>query len=73
MEKNIYIVRHCEAQEQSSNTPLTAKGVVQAKHLSSFFSETKMDQIISSLFLRAIQTIEPLSQSANINIITCQM
>lgn len=26
MEKNIYIVRHCEAQEQSSNTPLTAKG-----------------------------------------------
>lgn len=70
MEKNIYIVRHCEAQGQSSNASLTARGFIQAEYLASFFSELKIDQIISSPFLRATQTIEPLSKMTNIKIKT---
>lgn len=54
MKKKIYIVRHCEAQGQPSESQLTEKGFNQAKYLSEFFSNIKIDRIISSPFLRAI-------------------
>ena len=61
----IYIIRHCEAQGQSSNASLTESGFVQAKHLADFFDTIHIDRIISSPFLRAIQSIEPLSNKIN--------
>jgi 2,3-bisphosphoglycerate-dependent phosphoglycerate mutase len=68
MNKKIYIVRHCQAQGQPLESQLTEKGFKQAKYLSEFFSNTKIDRIISSPFLRAIQSVKPLSQRTNIKI-----
>lgn len=68
MKKKIYIVRHCEAQGQPPESPLTEKGFTQAKNLSAFLSNINFDRILSSPFLRAIQSIEPLSKETNIKI-----
>ncbi|MBT2668688.1 histidine phosphatase family protein [Bacillus sp. ISL-4] len=68
MQKKIYIVRHCEAQGQPSESQLTEKGSKQAKYLVDFFSNVKIDRIISSPYLRAIQSVEPLSEKTNIKI-----
>ncbi|WP_364278502.1 histidine phosphatase family protein [Peribacillus frigoritolerans] len=68
MIKKIYVVRHCEAQSQPSEAQLTKKGLKQAIYLSEFFSNTKIDRIISSPFLRAIQSVEPISEKINLKI-----
>lgn len=69
MNKNIYIIRHCEAEGQSSDSPLTEKGYIQANEISEFLSsDIKVDRIISSPFLRAIQTIKPFARNKNIEI-----
>jgi 2,3-bisphosphoglycerate-dependent phosphoglycerate mutase len=68
MEKKIYIVRHCEAEGQPSKSRLTERGFKQAIELSEFFSNTNVDRIISSPFLRAIQSIEPLTEKTNIKL-----
>ncbi|WP_342615496.1 histidine phosphatase family protein [Peribacillus frigoritolerans] len=68
MIKKIYVVRHCEAQGQPSESQLTKKGLKQAKYLSEFFSNTKIDRIISSPFLRAIQSVEPISEKIYLKI-----
>ncbi|MGM8215334.1 histidine phosphatase family protein [Bacillaceae bacterium W0354] len=68
MNKNIFIIRHCEAEGQSPDSPLTEKGFTQAKELSDFLTQTKVDRIISSPFLRAIQTIKTFAESKNIEV-----
>lgn len=68
MEKRFYFIRHCEAEGQPPQAPLTEKGAKQAEALSEFFSTIKMDRIISSPFLRAIKSIEPTSQKHNVKI-----
>lgn len=66
--KKIYLVRHCQAQGQVSEAPLTEKGHQQALHLVEFFFNTRIDQIVSSPFSRAIQTIEPVARDKKVNI-----
>ncbi|MGE7946060.1 histidine phosphatase family protein [Lysinibacillus sp. NPDC093688] len=68
MVKHIYVIRHCEARGQSADASLTEHGFHQAEILADFFTDKKIDRIITSPFLRAIQTIEPLSTRGNINI-----
>jgi 2,3-bisphosphoglycerate-dependent phosphoglycerate mutase len=68
MGKKIYIIRHCEAEGQSSESPLTENGLKQATELSEFFSQIKIGRIISSPFLRAIQSIQPLAKKIAIEI-----
>ncbi|MFJ8514076.1 histidine phosphatase family protein [Lysinibacillus xylanilyticus] len=68
MAKHIYVIRHCEAKGQSSDASLTEQGFHQAEVLAEFFADKKIDRIITSPFLRAIQSIEPLSTRGNINI-----
>ncbi|PEL07654.1 histidine phosphatase family protein [Bacillus sp. AFS017336] len=69
MEKEIYIIRHCEAKGQPIETELTDSGIQQANDLAKFFSKIKIDQIISSPFSRAIQSIEPTSKEKKIDIV----
>ncbi|MGG2083584.1 phosphoglycerate mutase family protein [Lysinibacillus pakistanensis] len=57
----IYVIRHCEAQGQSSDAHLTEKGCHQAEVLADFFADKEIKRIIASPFLRAIQTLEQLS------------
>lgn len=68
MDKNIYIIRHCKAEGQSKESQLTEIGFTQATELSSFLSDIKVDRIISSPFLRAIQTIKLFAEKRDINI-----
>ncbi|WP_026679469.1 histidine phosphatase family protein [Fictibacillus gelatini] len=66
--KKIYVVRHCEAEGQPSTSQLTEKGVQQAELLADFFSTIQVERIISSPFLRAIQSVEPISGMKKLNI-----
>lgn len=60
--KKIYIVRHCEAEGQEADATLTENGFEQALKLSEFFSDVPIDRIISSPYLRAIESIRPLAK-----------
>jgi 2,3-bisphosphoglycerate-dependent phosphoglycerate mutase len=66
--KKIYVVRHCEAYGQDSNSKLTEKGLFQSRYLSEFFSSIRINRIISSPFHRAIQSVEPISEEKNIKV-----
>lgn len=66
--KKVYIIRHCEAEGQRSEAELTAEGFKQALDVSEFFSEIKIDRIISSPYKRAIQSIQPLAKQLNVEI-----
>lgn len=68
MNKNIYIIRRCEAKGQSSDSPLTEREFTQAYELSDFLSDIKVDRIISSPFLRAVQTVKPFAENKDIKI-----
>ncbi|GAF63846.1 phosphoglycerate mutase [Bacillus sp. TS-2] len=68
MDQNIYIIRHCEAEGQSPESTLTEKGFNQANDLADFLSDFEVDRVISSPFLRALQTIQPFATNKNIEI-----
>ncbi|MEH7225360.1 histidine phosphatase family protein [Bacillus sp. JJ1566] len=70
--KTIYMIRHCQAEGQEPEAPLTEKGQNQAVELAAFFNDRKVDRIISSPFNRAIQTIQPLANELNVEIETNQ-
>ena len=67
--KTIYLVRHASAEGQPIEAPLTDQGRKQALALVDFFKRKEIDIIISSPFKRAIDTIKPLSNSMNVNIL----
>ena len=62
------MIRHCEADGQPAEAQLTERGLKQALDLSEFFSEIKIDSIISSPYKRAIQSIQPLAKRLNVEI-----
>ncbi|GIN57641.1 phosphoglycerate mutase [Lederbergia ruris] len=66
--KKIYVVRHCKAEGQSPEAQLTDRGLKQALDLREFFSEIKIDRIISSPYKRAITSIRPLAKKLKIQI-----
>jgi 2,3-bisphosphoglycerate-dependent phosphoglycerate mutase len=68
MEKRIFLIRHCEASGQPPEANLTEKGFSQAQELAVFFSNVRVDRIISSPFMRAIQSIEPLAEKMRIKV-----
>jgi len=68
--KTIYIVRHCKAEGQAPDAPLTDTGLEQAERLAEFFSDKKVDRIVSSPYARAYRTIEPLAAKLGLHIVT---
>ncbi|MEI4770572.1 histidine phosphatase family protein [Psychrobacillus sp. FJAT-51614] len=68
MKKNIFLIRHCQAEGQEADAPLTEKGYNQAIELSSFLNNITVDQIISSPYLRARQSIEPFAKVRELEI-----
>lgn len=66
--KKIYVIRHCKAEGQPAESPLTKEGFSQAEALSTFFDNVKIERIISSPYKRAIQTVEPLSKRLNVEV-----
>ncbi|RLL48255.1 histidine phosphatase family protein [Oceanobacillus piezotolerans] len=68
--KNIYLVRHCSADGQHKDSPLTKQGLKQSRDLCRFFMDknVKIDSIISSPHLRAIESIKPYANEKNLSI-----
>lgn len=57
-----YLVRHCQATGQEPDAPLTEIGQQQAIELVAWLSDVSIGRIISSSFVRAYQSIMPLSK-----------
>lgn len=68
--KKIYFIRHCSAEGQHPDAPLTNIGLSQAKDLTSFLQNTNenFSEIWSSPYLRAIDTIKPFADNLNMEI-----
>ena len=68
MSKRIYFVRHGESEGntgifiQTAETPLTEKGVEQAKIIANRISNLEFDLLVASTYHRAIQTAEFISK-----------
>lgn len=67
--KTIYLVRHCSATGQVAEAELTEPGYKQAHMLASFFENIVIEQIISSPFTRAQQSIIPTVRTKNLSLI----
>ncbi|MCM3704620.1 MULTISPECIES: histidine phosphatase family protein [Cytobacillus] len=67
--KTFYIVRHAKAEGQPFSAKLTESGRQQALKLIDFFKGKEIDSIYSSPYVRAIETIRPLAQFRNLEII----
>ncbi|MBM7645586.1 2,3-bisphosphoglycerate-dependent phosphoglycerate mutase [Scopulibacillus daqui] len=70
MRKKIYLIRHCKAEGQPPDAPLTKEGHLDAERLGQYLSRETVDGIYSSPFLRARQTILPLSKQLNMSVHT---
>jgi 2,3-bisphosphoglycerate-dependent phosphoglycerate mutase len=64
----VYLVRHCQAIGQEPDAPLTELGKQQAIALAGWLSEVSIGRIISSPFVRAYQSIVPLSEHLGLTI-----
>lgn len=69
IEKKIYLIRHCKATGQEPLAELTNEGREKALKLVSILEKLNIDHIISSPYKRALQTVEPFSESKGIPII----
>ena len=68
MGKVLYVVRHAKAEGQEPIAQLTAEGQIQAIHLKKQLQELGIERIVSSPFLRAIQTVHPFASEEGIDI-----
>lgn len=68
MNRTLYLVRHGKATGQAPEAPLTSEGIAQAQMLAECLSGGSIDQIVSSPFTRAIQSIEPLAKRLGLEI-----
>lgn len=68
-EKIFYLVRHCEAEGQHPEARLTAEGRAQADRLARFFAEKEIAHVVSSPYVRAIESIEPTVEQLNLPIV----
>lgn len=70
--KKLVLIRHCQADGNHMDSPLTNNGVNQARRLAEFFidQDLKIDRIISSPYMRAVETIMPYSRDKQIEIET---
>jgi 2,3-bisphosphoglycerate-dependent phosphoglycerate mutase len=70
MNTTIYLIRHCQTTGQETDAVLTAEGEKQAEKLADFLSDALIARIVSSPFVRAIQTITPLAHRLHLQIET---
>ena len=66
----LYLIRHCQAEGQSPESRLTEKGQQDALKLAEFLKDYPIDAIFSSPFLRAVETVQPFSETFGIPIHT---
>jgi 2,3-bisphosphoglycerate-dependent phosphoglycerate mutase len=62
MNTKLYLIRHCQTTGQEPASVLTADGAQQAEKLADFLRDAPIERIVSSPFVRAVQSIEPLAR-----------
>lgn len=62
MIKTVYLIRHCLANGQDAEAPLTESGQRQAVALAELLAREPIERIVASTFLRAYQTALPLAK-----------
>lgn len=65
-EKTFYLVRHCQAEGQHPQARLTVEGRAQADRLARFFAQREISYIVSSPYVRAIESIGPTLQQTKL-------
>jgi 2,3-bisphosphoglycerate-dependent phosphoglycerate mutase len=68
MDKKLFIIRHCKAEGQPAEADLTKDGYIQANNLAEFFADAKIDRVLSSPFLRALETVKPFAKKQNLEV-----
>ena len=68
MNQVLYLVRHCQATGQEPDAPLTERGEQQGISLAGWLSDVSIGRIISSPFVRAYQSIVPLSEHLGLTV-----
>jgi 2,3-bisphosphoglycerate-dependent phosphoglycerate mutase len=66
----LYLVRHCQSRGQALDAPLTPLGHEQAERLAATLRPRGIVRIVSSSYLRAVQTVEPLASQLGLPIET---
>lgn len=68
----LIVVRHSETEGQHEDSPLTKQGIRQAQTLAYFLDRAghEVDRIISSPFLRAVETIKPYARKKGLEVET---
>lgn len=68
--KRLFLIRHCHAEGQHKDSPLTKSGIRQAQVFAAFLEKTGYDinRVISSPYLRAIESIKPYAQNQKLTI-----
>lgn len=64
--KIIYLVRHCQTTGQEADAPLTERGFEQAKRLAAWFADKSIARIVSSPYVRAMQSAAPFAQQSGL-------
>lgn len=59
---NMYLIRHCRAEGQAPEAPLTDAGRRQAEALAELLYVRNISAIVASPYVRAVQSIEPLAR-----------
>lgn len=68
----LILVRHSEAEGQHEDSPLSKHGVRQSRALAQFLDQSgyDVDRIVSSPYLRAVETIKPYATKRDLSIET---
>jgi 2,3-bisphosphoglycerate-dependent phosphoglycerate mutase len=66
--KDIFLVRHCQAQGQEPDAPLTEAGERQALEMASFLADQNIELLVSSPYLRALHTVRPLAEQLSLSV-----
>jgi len=64
----LYVIRHCESTGSEPEAPLSARGFEPAQDLAKRQAVAGIQRIVSSPYVRARQTIEPLAQRLGVEI-----
>ena len=65
---SLILVRHCEAAGQEPDAPLTQAGRREALELANFLSAFPIDAVVTSAYLRARQSAEPLADLLHLGV-----
>jgi 2,3-bisphosphoglycerate-dependent phosphoglycerate mutase len=70
MNTKLYLIRHCRSTGQEPDAVLTADGEKQAEKLADFLGDALIERIVSSPFVRAVQSIKPLAHRLRLQVET---